>query len=199
MLLNDEQIIRCIWRCLKSTLACLAIDHGLAWLGFSKRSRTLQAVIIHISKRDSPVNYIRHIFSKMIKPPFPPFWMVNIYKYIAPSIFIRVMMNISRCYDEQIYTGHWAMFGNWHWLGFNKRIAPCKGSLFIFLKGDPPGNYIRHISSQIMIRGISSQSSSFAMCSFKHVKGILWDRRWSTPSIRIFFPHMLIFVTEMHF
>ena len=29
------------------------------------------------------------------------------------------------------------------------------------------------------------------------VKGILWDCRWSPPSI--FFPHMLIFFTEMHF
>ena len=29
------------------------------------------------------------------------------------------------------------------------------------------------------------------MCWFK---GILWDRRWSTPSIRIFPPHMLIWL-----
>ena len=98
MLLNDEQIIRCIGRCLKSTLACLAIDHGLAWLGFSKRSRTLQAVIIHISKRDAPFNFIKHIILSKIITPTSPFRMVNVYKYTEPSILIRVMMNMSRFY-----------------------------------------------------------------------------------------------------
>ena len=83
---------------------------------------------------------------------------------------------------------HWPLhvFYAWWWLTWLNALFTRE---FIFMNM----KYWRRIDWETM----KNTSVQNRLLKYATVKGILWDRRWSTPSIRIIFPTHADFFTEI--